>query len=154
MNILTFLGKRKIALLVLLLMALSFIVNSDKSGRLHVVGTMANAAEENSSRYYRQLVITKPKDESAFWSDAGAVTIKIGMTPPLNRERGDQIQVFFDGKMAGTGVEVTLTNVDRGTHEIRAEVLDKAGTRLIMSRTIRFTLHRHSILLPQGRQNK
>ena len=52
------------------------------------------------------------------------------------------MQVYLDGEPAGRGTALQLSNVDRGSHELRAEIVDQDGRTLISSPTIRFTLHR------------
>ena len=97
---------------------------------------------------YQQLRIIAPADNSAFWSTPGNVTIEVDVEPGLSAERGDEVRVFLDRKRAGEGLIVKLTNVDRGIHEVYAEIVDNNGRRLILSPAVRFTLHRPSILLP------
>jgi len=46
------------------------------------------------------------------------------------------------------GARVEPTNVDRGTHEVYAEIVDPNGSSLVKSPATRFTLHRPSTLLP------
>jgi len=97
---------------------------------------------------YQQLRIIAPADNCAFWSTPGNVTIVVDVEPGLNEEGGDEVHVFLDRKRAGEGLIVKLTDVDRGIHEVYAEIVDKSGRRLIVSPAVRFTLHRPSILLP------
>lgn len=114
----------------------------------------ALAANDNAVSY-RRLAILEPKDNSAFWNSGGFVTVKLRAYPPLDQEHGHRVRVFLDSKLAATGSagEVTLTNVERGTHLLYAEIVDNEGTRLVRSRTIQFTLHQHSILRPEKMQD-
>lgn len=137
--------------MILLTAVLAFVLDvAEGQGALWTTAR-ACAAGEGDAFSYQRLRIVAPKRNSAFWNTAGVVTIRVESSPPLCRGRGDQIRVFFDEKMAGTGNKLRLANVDRGSHEVYAEVVDKQGARLISSPTVHFTLHRHTILLPESK---
>lgn len=129
-------------------MALAFMLNVAQGQAARPVARACTASNDGSFSYQR-LRIVAPEDNSAFWNAGGDVIIGVEALPPLCRERGDRIRVYMDGRKVGVGSELELTDVDRGTHEVYAEVVDRHGGRLIFSPTVRFTLHRHSIFLPQ-----
>jgi hypothetical protein len=109
---------------------------------LTLVPTVAVRAQEETGPY-QQLQIASPQNGSAFWSGAGEVTIKVMVQPPL--QEGHRLRVYLDQELAGETPTLTLTNVNRGTHEVYAEIVDQAGRRLIESPKISFTLHRPSV---------
>jgi hypothetical protein len=96
----------------------------------------------------KQLQIIEPGDGSAFWSGAGEETVRATAQPPLKTQAGQRLRVFVDQKMVGNKESVRLTNVDRGTHEVYAEIVTKVGRPLTESFRVRLTLHRLSALLP------
>ena len=136
--------------MIILGMALAlFMLNvSQGQGTLWAVAQVCTAHDASAFSYQR-LRILVPEKSSAFWNTAGDVMIRVQALPPLCRERGDRIRVYMDGKLAGAVSELQITDVDRGTHEVYAEVVDRHGGCLISSPTLHFTLHSHSILLPQ-----
>lgn len=129
--------------------ALAFMLNPAQGQGAFLAIARACTASDAGTFSYQRLRITLPKDNSAFWNTAGDVVIRVQVSPPLCRGRGDRIRVYMDGKLAGAGSELRLTDVVRGTHELYAEVVDRHGERLLSSPMIHFTLHRHSILLPR-----
>lgn len=106
--------------------------------------TPAAQTEEDT---YTNLAITEPADNSAFRNNAGQVTVKLALDPAL--QQGDAIVILLDGKEIGRGrsTALSLSNVDRGTHTLKASVKDADGNTLISSSPISFTLQRTSVLL-------
>ena len=115
---------------------------------LLVVYLPGSAYPEQAVSAYQELRIVEPDDGSAFWSGAGEVAIKVAVQPSLMTTQGHRLRVYLDQEMAGGIESVTLTNVDRGTHEVYAEIVNEDGRILIKSPRIRFTLHRPSVLSP------
>ena len=58
------------------------------------------------------------------------------------------VTILLDGKEIGQGKSnaLSLTNVDRGTHTLRAEVKNAQGATVISASPITFTLQRASLL--------
>jgi len=96
----------------------------------------------------QQLRIVEPEAGSAFWSGAGEVTIRAVAQPPLQADSGQALHVYLDRERVGDELLVTLRNVDRGTHEVYAQIVGADGEVLVESPHVRFTLHRPSKLLP------
>ncbi|MEJ2059827.1 MAG: DUF4124 domain-containing protein [Gammaproteobacteria bacterium] len=111
----------------------------------------ASPTSKTEATTYKSLEVTHPKNDSAFWDGAGNVEINVTLEPALNIRVGDQIELYLDGKLVnkGSNTTYTVTNVDRGTHTVHAEVVDAKGDSLLKSSTVTFTLHRHSILHPK-----
>ncbi|MEJ2553477.1 MAG: hypothetical protein P8079_05535 [Gammaproteobacteria bacterium] len=135
--------------MIMLGMGLAFMLNAAHGQGAFLAVARACTASDTGTFAYQRLRITRPKDNSAFWNTAGDVVIRVQVSPPLCRERGDRIRIYLDGKLAGAGSELRVTDVVRGTHELYAEVVDRHGGRLLSSPVVHFTLHRHSILLPR-----
>ena len=76
---------------------------------------------------YTKLQITEPADNSSFHDTAGQVTIKLDLQPAL--QEGDVVSIVMDGKEVGQGKSsaVSLSNVDRGSHTLRAMVKNTNG---------------------------
>jgi hypothetical protein len=108
---------------------------------------MADGQKTRTSPY-RRFAIVEPANDKAIRQNAGNVAITTSLEPALRP--GDTITLFVDGKATVTGREarLLLSNVDRGTHTLRAVVSDSEGKSLISSETVTFHLLRASILLP------
>ncbi len=96
---------------------------------------------------YRSIEIVSPAQDSTLRDNAGTVTIKVALDPPLIRKAGHQIAVYLDGVLVAEDSTdtITLDNVDRGTHTVNASVNSKQGQALLTSPTVTFHLQRISI---------
>ncbi|HKK06575.1 MAG TPA: DUF4124 domain-containing protein [Gammaproteobacteria bacterium] len=111
--------------------------------------TLQNQTQQTTSRY--QLVsIVAPANDQTVVNTAGKVQVTVLIQPPLKAGRGDEVRIRLDGKVVKTGnsPNVTLDNVNRGTHTVSAAVVDRDGNTLIESSSNTFHLHRPSIHLP------
>lgn len=100
---------------------------------------------------YTDMRIDDPKDNGTVRNNEGKVPVQISLQPGI--QEGHTIRLILDGNPAGDPAESTniaLTNVDRGTHSLSAEVLDQDGKVLRSVGPISFTLHKASIKLPAG----
>jgi len=98
---------------------------------------------------YAEFKITSPENDASFWDTGGNVSVELSLEPSLRP--GDKIDVLLDGESAGGGrsTAITLTEMDRGTHNIQALVKDSAGKVLARSNTVTFTLQKGSLNAPQ-----
>ena len=90
---------------------------------------------------YESFTVTSPENGAGIRSNNGSVSISLNLEPALNR--GHKVIVSMDGKQIGTGLSVSLQNVDRGTHSISAKVVDGTGKTMI-STSSSFSLLRAS----------
>ncbi len=93
--------------------------------------------------------IVSPSNDQAFWDSSGTVAVQIELQPELDTFRGDLIKVMLDGKEIGEPQEnavVSLTNIDRGTHSLSVAVVSQEQKILSTSDTIKFHLHRRSVI--------
>jgi hypothetical protein len=95
---------------------------------------------------YQKLDITAPLDQASIFNGPGEFTVTVNVVPSIMK--GDKLQVLLDGKMTGesNGNSVTLTPVDRGTHQVQAQIVDASNKTLISSKTITVFVHRASLL--------
>ncbi len=97
---------------------------------------------------YQRLDITSPAQDEAVRSNSGDLTVSAQSEPALDVASGHRMRVFLDGQEM-TAVEassVTLSNVERGAHTVRVEIIDANNTTLKSSQTHSFQLHRASKL--------
>lgn len=95
-----------------------------------------------------EITFTSPKAEETIRDNAGNVNVSVNLTPPLNDKSGDTLQFSVDGQPqgdSGMATQLTLTNLDRGTHTVQATVLDGANRPLTSAR-VTFYLQRFSAL--------
>jgi hypothetical protein len=105
---------------------------------------------EDSVDEYDQLTVNAPANDETIRNNEGTVSVSLQLQPTLRQ--GDAIELFLDGKkLEGDfrSTSVTLSNLDRGTHSLRARVIDGSGRELITSEPVSFHLRRQSKLFPQ-----
>ncbi len=105
-----------------------------------------------SSGHYSSLKIVAPKDGQAIRANDGDVTLMLGMDPKL--KKGHSVVVFLNGKQVSNGSSraVNLPNLDRGEHQVHAEIRDAYKKKIISSPAISFTVLRHSVLMNKNRK--
>ncbi len=95
-------------------------------------------------KLYRDFRITRPLEEETFWGTDNAVVVtwssKTPLTPDLN------VRLFVDGKAqaapATGGVSLTL---ERGEHNVSAELRDAGNRRIIKTKPVTFFVQRTSV---------
>ena len=72
------------------------------------------------------------------------------LEPALKADLGHQLVVLVDGQAQAPvqGTNITLENVDRGSHTLQGQIIDAAGKVLISSPSITVHLHRQSVHAP------
>lgn len=101
---------------------------------------------------YESLSISGPGDEETIHSNEQHVNVAISVQPALNE--GDRFRLFLDGTVVSgehTNSQITLQNVERGTHTLQVAVVDQAGKELIRSAAVTFFLRKISLLSYPGR---
>ncbi len=99
---------------------------------------------------YRLLRITSPHNDQQIRENSGRVVVTVNVQPALRVKAGHRLVLKLDGKvvaMASGGQRFTLENVDRGTHQLVAEIQDRKGRPLKTSPPVIFHLFRYSRLL-------
>ncbi|MCU0975962.1 MAG: DUF4124 domain-containing protein [Steroidobacteraceae bacterium] len=139
---------------------------SDQPGpgaeRVTITGTAARppAAQETPALYQsdpqpqpvgaptvRAISISSPAmDEAFFGTDA---TVPVAMALDGELQTGHEVVLFLDGRRVATdGLSATLTGVSRGTHFLRAAVLDPSGNPVVTSPQIMFHVQQASVASP------
>ncbi len=110
--------------------------------------TPQKPAPEKEVVHYRHISITQPIHDESIRNNAGNINITVSVSPKLRTKQGHQITITVDGKAVTTNTsgQATLLNVDRGTHTIRAAIIDNSGATLISSDASTFHLQRVSSL--------
>lgn len=110
-----------------------------------VVPTREEPAEAPAFNY-QSVAIVSPENDSAVRENAGNVTIVTQVEPGL--QEGHSIQVVLDGQPWPDTARgsLRLTNIDRGTHTISAQIVDESNQVLLTSAPVTFHLLRISVL--------
>lgn len=112
------------------------------------VATPASAAQTTATRYTR-LTIIEPASDATLRDNGGNVTIRVESRPRLKTAARHRVRVLLDGKPQALEFEksvATLKNVDRGSHELVAVIVDRNDAELVRSQPVTFYLHRRSLL--------
>ena len=80
---------------------------------------------------YKTFLVSSPADGAGLRSNNGNVSISLSLQPPLRP--GHKIIITMDGKEVSNGStsSVSLQNLDRGSHNITASVVDGDGKQMI-----------------------
>jgi hypothetical protein len=93
---------------------------------------------------YSDFRITQPLNEETFWGTANSVVINWGSSTPPAADM--TVKIYLDGQAQPTpasgGLSLTL---DRGEHQVYAELRDAADRRIVVSETVTFFVKQNSI---------
>ncbi|WP_195758367.1 DUF4124 domain-containing protein [Kangiella sp. HZ709] len=103
-----------------------------------VVGFGKRKQDDNNEKtkpfQYQLLSIEKPTNDEAVRANDGNLYIIVAITPMLQREHS--IRLLMDGEAASPDQKVpyfSLTSVDRGTHQLTAQVIDDSTGEILQS---------------------
>lgn len=96
---------------------------------------------------YERLRITSPGDDQPVRANDGNFTISVDIHPELRTQQGHRLRLIMDGSPVGTSdrPQFEMRNVDRGTHRIQVQVLDREERVIQESDSTQFHLLRHHI---------
>jgi hypothetical protein len=112
-----------------------------------------DASGKPEAKGYSSLHIQQPEPDATIRDNTGAVPVAVAIEPNLNHAAGHRLQFLLDGQPVGdpgTQTTTSLSNVDRGAHQLQAVVFDASGNELKRSDSVRFYLHRQSVNFPTG----
>ena len=100
---------------------------------------------------YSSLVITSPAPDQTF--SGGDVKVQVSAAVGGGLQEDHQLVFYVDDvrRPATDGMGLTLTNVYRGTHYVRASVIDQDGVAVITSAQIAFHVQQRSTQNPRTR---
>ena len=93
---------------------------------------------------YSHIEIINPADDTPLRDNAGNVEVIISLAPELRN--GHSMVLYLDGQEYAKGrlTSFKLENIDRGTHQLRASVVDAQDRQQIATKTTTFHLQRFS----------
>jgi hypothetical protein len=95
-------------------------------------------------RQFADFRITQPQAEETFWGTANSVVVAWGSSQPIPSDLS--VRLFIDGKpqdVTGNG-SLTLT-LDRGEHQVYAELLDSRKRPVVTTATVVFFVKQASV---------
>jgi uncharacterized protein DUF4124 len=105
--------------------------------------------EKTTEFVYTTLEIVSPENDQVFTGNIGDVTVSIMVQPELNAAQGDRLLLSMDGnKQEDSSSTFKFTNLDRGVHTVKVDVVNKDGKSLKSSAPVSFTVIRTSVLNP------
>lgn len=107
-----------------------------------------NKAADNIAAY-RLLRITSPHNDQQIRENSGRVEIIVKVQPALQVKAEHRLVLKLDGQVVATTdseQHFVLENVDRGTHQLVAEIQDRKGKPIKTSPPVTFHLFRYSRL--------
>lgn len=94
-----------------------------------------------------QAEITTPKDDVAIRSNNGTLEVHVKTTP--EKKSTQRLQLFLDGQALGLpqiSPTIRALNIDRGTHQIQAKLLDEGSNILATTQVVTIHLQRISVI--------
>lgn len=101
------------------------------------------------SGVYTKLEITSPKNDQVFTGGVVDVTASVLIKPALGTRFGDRLIFYLDSQQfESNSTSHNFTKLDRGTHTVKVDVVNKDGKTLKSSAPVAFTINRPSVLKP------
>lgn len=94
---------------------------------------------------YEVVKIISPKANETIRDNGGTVSVRLDIKPAL--QSGHVVEISMDGKPIGSGsaTSISVSNIDRGTHSVSANVKDASGNVVGNAGGVTFTLQRVSV---------
>ena len=99
---------------------------------------------------YSKFAIGAPEQDATIRSNEGLVNVSFFIAPALRA--GHKIVVTLDGqklKDPSSSTQFSLKGIPRGTHTLKADVVDKTGQTIASTNAVSFHLRQRSILNPK-----
>ena len=112
------------------------------------------AGDSNADNPYGSLTILEPTAEQTFWGTGGTVVVRLNTGRPL--VEGHKVNYFMDGTKAGSTASLMqlFADVVRGSHQVRAEIIDENGAVLTSSDGVTFHMKQQSAQNPNNPANQ
>ena len=107
--------------------------------------TSSSKAQSSKASRNRELTIIEPAHDTAVRENAGNVRISVRVVPENFAETGGILAIYMDEQEVSKGSQtsVQLQNIDRGTHTIKAELMNASGYVVKATRPTVFHLQRY-----------
>lgn len=105
-----------------------------------------DTSQASNTLPYTEIKITQPIHEATVRDNTGNISVNASLQPSL--QAGHLVQFRLNGQAYGkpqSTASTTLNNIDRGEHQISAQVLNQTGQILKQSEPITVYLHRFRV---------
>lgn len=95
---------------------------------------------------YTRVEIVSPEQDETIRDNTGQVAVSIALQPRLRP--GHSLTLVMDGAVLVENLKTTslpMSNIDRGSHELRVLVMDDQGREVGSSEPVTFHLHRAAL---------
>ena len=136
--------------------------NAPDPASVSVQPPAASDKEQSEEPAYNDFQISSPTPDDVLWNTGGVVSVTLTLSPRLRG--GDKIRLLLDGaevtSYPGRSLSHQMTEVDRGTHSLRAVIVARSGKQLAATKAVTFTVQQNSVLnqnnpnnlpIPRGR---
>ncbi len=95
-------------------------------------------------RMYRDFHINRPAQEETIWGTDSPVVVSWGSSAALLPDMS--VRLFVNGQpQANTRGSMVALTLERGDHQVYAELLDARGRRVVVSPAVTFFLKQHAV---------
>jgi hypothetical protein len=115
------------------------------------IGFAASVAHAAS---YDSLQVVTPSRGQTVHDNNGEVRVLVRASPRLDTKAGERLTLLLDGRVAASGgvTHFLLEGLNRGTHELQAQVIATDGSVLASSLPVTFYMWHASRLFPHQRE--
>jgi len=116
----------------------------------------SSQSEDEAGPPYTGLRIVSPGEEETLWNIGTELSVELALQPALRE--GHTLRVHLDGdrvvELPPGQTRITIDEVYRGEHRLRASVVDGQGRELVSSDPVVFFVQQASIQNPQNPANR
>jgi len=109
--------------------------------------TDSAAVVEEAEPGYETLEIASPQSEQTIWNTGGQLNVSLTLQPRLRA--GHSVRLFLNGQLLEglptKSTSVQLSEVSRGEHNLRAEIHDRTGQKVIASPAVTFYVQQTTV---------
>ena len=113
--------------------------------KAHKIPPKVPAPEVAKPVKYEAVEILTPLADESIRENTGEIMVTIGIKPGLQTRWGHRVALYIDGSRfgaPGTTTSFKLQNVDRGSHNLRAAIVNRDNQELFSSDSSTFHLQR------------
>jgi hypothetical protein len=103
-------------------------------------------AGKQTGQVYTMVSIEQPQNEETIRNNQGSLAVSVKVTP--NLMKGDKVQLILDGTPIGEpqpALQFGLNGINRGSHTIAVQIVDKKGNVIITSDSITVFMFRPTV---------
>ena len=120
--------------------------------------TAASEPEEEEGTKYKLFTIVSPANDSTLQTgEAGNTTVQVQLDPTLRVKAGHRLTALVDGSQLDyvtSSNRITLNNLDRGTHSIKAVIVNQRGDIVqLSSNSVTLHVKRGTVFAPANPNN-